>query len=63
MRDKAIHLGIDGNGSLVAVDSHVLPFLQDLAETLGERLGGFGNYLPAKTLPTVLQITALSLSP
>ena len=31
-RDKAIHLGIDGNGSLVAVDSHVLPFLQDLAE-------------------------------
>ena len=49
-RDKAVHLGIDGNGGLVPVDGHVLPFLQNLAETLGERLGGFGNYLTCKDI-------------
>ena len=49
-RDKAVHLGIDGNGSLVPVDGHVLPLLQDLAETLGERLGGFGNHLTRKDI-------------
>ena len=47
-RNKAVHLGVDGDGGLVPVDSHVLPFLQDLAETLGERLGGFSNYLTCK---------------
>lgn len=49
-RDKAVHLGVDGNGGLVPVDGHVLPFLQDLAETLGERLGSFGNYLTCKNI-------------
>ena len=33
--NKAVHLGVDGDGGLVPVDGHVLPFLQDLAETLG----------------------------
>ena len=47
-RDKAVHLGVDGDGGLVPVDGHVLPFLQDLAETLGQCLGGFGNYLTCK---------------
>ncbi len=47
-RNEAVHLGVDGDGGLVPVDGHVLPFLQDLAETLGERLGGFGNYLTCK---------------
>lgn len=47
-RNEAVHLGVDGNGGLVPVDGHVLPFLQDLAETLGERLGSFGNYLTCK---------------
>ena len=49
-RNEAVHLGVDGNGGLVPVDGHVLPFLQDLAETLGERLGGFGNYLTCKDI-------------
>ena len=49
-RDKAVHLGIDGNGSFVAVDRHVLPFLQDLAETLRQGFGGFGNYLTCKDI-------------
>ena len=49
-RNEAVHLGVDGDGSLVPVDGHVLPFLQDLAETLGERLGSFGNYLTCKDI-------------
>ena len=49
-RNEAVHLGVDGDGGLVPVDGHVLPFLQDLAETLGERLGGFGNYLTCKDI-------------
>ena len=49
-RNEAVHLGVDGDGGLVPVDSHVLPFLQNLAETLGERLGGFGNYLTCKDI-------------
>ena len=49
-RDKAVHLGVDGNGSLVPVDGHVLPLLQDLAEALGERLGSFGNHLTCKDI-------------
>lgn len=49
-RDKAVHLGIDGNGSLVAIDCHVLPFLQDFAETLRQCFGGFGNYLTCKDI-------------
>lgn len=32
-RNEAVHLGVDGDGGLVPVDGHVLPFLQDLAET------------------------------
>ena len=47
-RNEAVHLGVDGDGGLVPVDGHVLPFLQDLAETLGQCLGGFGNYLTCK---------------
>ena len=47
-RNKAVHLGVDGDGSLVPVDGHVLPFLQDLSEAFGERLGGFRNYLTCK---------------
>lgn len=47
-RNKAIHLGIDGNGCLVSVDGHVLPLLQDLAETFGKGFGGFGYYLTGK---------------
>ena len=49
-RNEAVHLGVDGDGGLVPVDGHVLPFLQDLAETLGERLGSFGNYLSCKDI-------------
>ena len=49
-RDKAVHLGVDGDGGFVPVDGHVLPFLQDLAETLGQCLGGFGNYLTCKDI-------------
>ena len=49
-RDKAVHLGVDGDGGFVPVDGHVLPFLQDLAETLGQCLGGFGNYLTSKDI-------------
>ena len=49
-RNEAVHLGVDGDGGLVPVDGHVLPFLQNLAETLGERLGGFGNYLTCKDI-------------
>lgn len=47
-RNEAVHLGVDGDGSLVPVDGHVLPFLQDLSEAFGERLGGFRNYLTCK---------------
>ena len=38
-RDQRIHLRVDGGGLVVAVDGYALPLLQDLAETLGERLG------------------------
>jgi len=49
-RNKAVHLGVDGDGGLVPVDGHVLTLLQDFAETLGECLGGFGNYLTCKDI-------------
>ena len=44
-RDKAVHLGGDGGGHVVAVDGDGLPFLQDFAEALGERLGCLAHHL------------------
>ena len=47
-RDKAVHLGGDGGGHVVTVDGDGLPFLENLAEPLGERLGGLAHHLPGE---------------
>ena len=47
-RDKAVHLGGDGGGHVVAVDGDGLPFLEYFAEPLGERLGRLAHHLPGE---------------
>lgn len=49
-RDKRIHLGIYGCGLVVAVDRDALPPLQNLSETLGERLGRLSDDLPGEDI-------------
>ena len=51
-RNQALHLRIDGSGLVLAVDGDALPPLENLSETLGEKM-----------LPTVFMTTAASLSP
>ena len=47
-RNQAVHLRGDGGGHIVAVDGDRLPFLENLAEPLGERLGGLAHDLPGE---------------
>lgn len=46
--NQAVHLRIDGGGSVLSIDGHGLSFLEYLAETLTQSLGGLTNHLTAE---------------